>query len=50
MALAVGTLAPDFTVNDQQGNPFTLSSLKGKKVVMYFYPRDMTPGCTAEAV
>jgi peroxiredoxin Q/BCP len=49
MALAVGTLAPDFTVNDQQGNPFTLSSLKGKKVVMYFYPRDMTPGCTAEA-
>jgi peroxiredoxin Q/BCP len=49
MALTVGTLAPDFTVNDQQGNPFTLSSLKGKKVVMYFYPRDMTPGCTAEA-
>ena len=49
MALAVGTMAPDFTVNDQQGNPFNLSSLKGRKVVMYFYPRDMTPGCTAEA-
>jgi len=49
MALSVGTKAPDFTVNDEQGKAVSLSSLKGKKVVLYFYPRDMTPGCTAEA-
>lgn len=48
-ALEVGDKAPDFTVNDQNGKPFKLSSLKGKKVVLYFYPKDMTPGCTAEA-
>jgi peroxiredoxin Q/BCP len=47
--LKVGDKAPDFTVNDHDGNPFKLSSLKGKKVVLYFYPKDMTPGCTAEA-
>lgn len=49
MALTTGTKAPDFTTKDQDGNNVTLSSLKGKKVVLYFYPRDMTPGCTAEA-
>jgi thioredoxin-dependent peroxiredoxin len=49
MALQPGDKAPDFTVNDQDGNPVKLSSLKGKKVVLYFYPKDMTPGCTAEA-
>ncbi len=49
MALSVGTKAPDFTVNDQDGKAVTLSDLKGKKVVLYFYPKDMTPGCTAEA-
>lgn len=49
MTLKVGDKAPDFTVNDQDGNPVKLSSLKGKKVVLYFYPKDMTPGCTAEA-
>ena len=49
MALTVGTKAPDFKTNDQDGKEVTLSSLKGKKVVLYFYPRDMTPGCTAEA-
>lgn len=49
MALAIGTKAPDFTVKDQDGKPVTLSDLKGKKVVLYFYPKDMTPGCTAEA-
>lgn len=49
MALTVGTKAPDFTTRDQDGNEVSLSSLKGKKVVLYFYPRDMTPGCTAEA-
>jgi thioredoxin-dependent peroxiredoxin len=47
--LKVGDKAPDFTVNDQDGNPIKLSSLTGKKVVLYFYPKDMTPGCTAEA-
>jgi peroxiredoxin Q/BCP len=47
--LTVGDKAPDFRVNDQDGNPVTLSGLKGKKVVLYFYPKDMTPGCTAEA-
>ena len=49
MALSVGTKAPDFTVNDQDGKAVKLSDLKGKKVVLYFYPKDMTPGCTAEA-
>ena len=49
MALQAGTKAPDFSVKDQDGNIVTLSSLKGKKVVLYFYPKDMTPGCTAEA-
>jgi peroxiredoxin Q/BCP len=49
MALQVGDKAPDFTVNDQDGNPVKLSDLKGKKLVLYFYPKDMTPGCTAES-
>jgi thioredoxin-dependent peroxiredoxin len=49
MALIVGSKAPDFLVNDQDGNPVTLASFKGKKVVLYFYPKDMTPGCTAES-
>jgi thioredoxin-dependent peroxiredoxin len=49
MALQVGDKAPDFTVNDQDGKPVKLSDLRGKKVVLYFYPKDMTPGCTAEA-
>ncbi len=49
MALEPGDAAPDFTVNDQDGNPVSLSDYKGKKVVLYFYPRDNTPGCTAEA-
>lgn len=44
-----GTLAPDFTSSDQYGNPFTLSSLRGQKVALYFYPKDDTPGCTAQA-
>jgi peroxiredoxin Q/BCP len=44
-----GTKAPQFTTTDQDGKPFSLSALKGKKVVLYFYPKDMTPGCTAEA-
>ena len=49
MALNVGDLAPDFSVADTSGNIVTLSSLKGKRVVLYFYPRDNTPGCTKEA-
>lgn len=49
VTLKVGDKAPDFTVNDQDGKPVKLSSLRGKKVVLYFYPKDMTPGCTAEA-
>jgi thioredoxin-dependent peroxiredoxin len=40
---------PDFTINDQDGKPVTLSDLKGKKVVLYFYPADLTPTCTIEA-
>ena len=47
--LKIGDKAPDFLVNDQDGNPVRLSSLRGKKIVLYFYPRDMTPGCTSEA-
>jgi len=49
MALSVGSKAPDFNVNDQDGKPVKLSDLKGKKVVLYFYPKDQTPGCTSEA-
>src|SRR5436190_18372557 len=49
MALQAGTQAPEFSVKDQDGNLVTLSALRGKKVVLYFYPKDMTPGCTAEA-
>ncbi len=49
MTPSKGTKAPDFKAKDQDGNDVSLSGLKGKKVVLYFYPRDMTPGCTAEA-
>ncbi len=44
-----GQLAPDFTLNDQNGNPTTLSTLKGQVVILYFYPKDDTPGCTTQA-
>jgi thioredoxin-dependent peroxiredoxin len=47
--LKIGDKAPDFSVNDQDGNPVKLSRFLGKKVVLYFYPKDMTPGCTLEA-
>ncbi|GAA2456482.1 thioredoxin-dependent thiol peroxidase [Agromyces soli] len=47
--LAPGDPAPDFTLDDQDGTPVTLSSLRGGKVVLYFYPEAMTPGCTTEA-
>jgi thioredoxin-dependent peroxiredoxin len=44
-----GDKAPDFTLPDQHGNPITLSELKGKTVVLYFYPKADTPGCTTQA-
>ena len=47
--LQVGMPAPDFTLSDKEGNPVTLSSLRGRKVVLYFYPKDNTPGCTRQA-
>lgn len=47
--LKVGDKAPDFTLKDGEGKPARLSDFKGKKVVLYFYPRDDTPGCTKEA-
>ena len=49
MALEPGDTAPDFTLPDQNGEPVTLSSLKGKTVVLYFYPKADTPGCTTQA-
>lgn len=49
MKLNVGSKAPDFKINDQDGKSVSLKDFKGKKVVLYFYPKDMTPGCTAEA-
>ncbi len=45
----VGDSAPDFTAATDSGEDLTLSSLRGKRVVLYFYPKDNTPGCTAEA-
>ena len=44
MALETGDIAPDFTIPDQDGNPVTLSELRGKNVVLYFYPKADTPG------
>ena len=46
---AVGASAPDFTLNSQEGKPVTLSQYRGKWVVLYFYPKDGTTGCTIEA-
>jgi peroxiredoxin Q/BCP len=45
----VGQPAPDFELPDQDGNPVKLSALKGKNVVVYFYPKALTPGCTSQA-
>ena len=49
MALSVGATAPAFTVKDDAGKTVSLSDYKGKTVVLYFYPKDDTPGCTKEA-
>ena len=47
--LTVGTKAPDFTLPDKDGTPVSLADFIGKRVVLYFYPRDNTPGCTRQA-
>ena len=47
--LEVGTKAPEFTLPDKDGNPVSLADFAGKKVVLYFYPKDNTPGCTRQA-
>ncbi|MCG8365681.1 MAG: thioredoxin-dependent thiol peroxidase [Pseudanabaenales cyanobacterium] len=49
MTLNLGDAAPDFSLPDSEGNVVRLADLKGKRVVLYFYPRDNTPGCTKEA-
>ncbi|HEY9296936.1 MAG TPA: peroxiredoxin [Phormidium sp.] len=49
MALSVGTAAPAFTAKDTNGNTVSLSDFAGKTVVLYFYPKDDTPGCTKQA-
>jgi thioredoxin-dependent peroxiredoxin len=46
---AVGTMAPDFTLSSQEGKKVSLKDYRGQWVVLYFYPKDMTPGCTIEA-
>jgi len=48
-ALEAGDKAPDFTAEDQDGNKISLKDYKGKKLVLFFYPKASTPGCTAEA-
>ena len=47
--LEAGTQAPDFSLSDQDGNQVRLAGLRGKKVLIYFYPKAMTPGCTTQA-
>ena len=47
--LSEGTLAPDFTLPDQNGEPKSLKDYRGQKVILYFYPKDMTAGCTKQA-
>ncbi|WP_234734842.1 thioredoxin-dependent thiol peroxidase [Tellurirhabdus bombi] len=49
MALKIGDQAPDFESKDQNGQPIRLSDFRGRKVVLYFYPKDDTSGCTAQA-
>ena len=49
MALQIGDPAPGFTLPDQNGDSVSLSDLRGRRVVIYFYPKDDTPGCTKEA-
>ena len=49
MLLELGAVAPDFTLQDKDGNSVSLHDFAGKRVVLYFYPRDNTPGCTRQA-
>jgi peroxiredoxin Q/BCP len=49
MNLNIGSSAPSFSANNQNGETLTLSNFTGRKLVLYFYPKDDTPGCTAEA-
>src|SRR5690625_2576900 len=49
MAVEVGEKVPDFTLENEQGEAVSLSDFSGKHVVLYFYPKDMTPGCTTQA-
>ena len=49
MNLQIGTPAPDFSANNQKGETLSIGHFTGKKLVLYFYPKDDTPGCTAEA-
>lgn len=49
MTLKIGDKAPDFTLHSDQNKPTSLKDFRGKKVVLYFYPKDNTPGCTREA-
>jgi peroxiredoxin Q/BCP len=49
MALTVGTIAPNFNTTDDTGKTVSLSDFQGKVVVLYFYPKDDTPGCTKQA-
>jgi peroxiredoxin Q/BCP len=48
-SLEIGSLAPDFCLSDVQGNSWRLSEHHGKQIILYFYPKDMTPGCTTQA-
>jgi len=49
MSIIVGQQAPDFTLENEKGEKVSLSDYKGKNVILYFYPKDMTPGCTTQA-
>jgi peroxiredoxin len=48
--LSEGQKAPDFSAKDQNGKLISLSDFEGKNIILYFYPKDDTPGCTAEAI
>lgn len=49
MSIEIGQQAPDFTLKDQEGKDVSLSNFQGKNIILYFYPKDMTPGCTTQA-
>lgn len=49
MTIEIGKIAPDFTLENQEGTNISLSDYRGKNVILYFYPKDMTPGCTTQA-